>query len=39
MVWWSLAASFTAMFTLVLCANLFTDVVRDAFDPHLRERE
>lgn len=38
MVWWSLASSFVAMFSLVLCANLFTDVVRDAFDPRLRER-
>ena len=38
MVWWSLTASFIAMFGLVLCANLFTDVVRDAFDPRLRER-
>ena len=24
------------MFTLVLSANLFSDVVRDAFDPRLR---
>ena len=38
MVWWALTASFFAMFILVLCANLFTDVVRDAFDPRLRER-
>lgn len=38
MVWWSLAASFTAMFALVLFANLFADAVRDAFDPRLRER-
>lgn len=38
MVWWALTASFFAMFMLVLCANLFTDVVRDAFDPRLRER-
>lgn len=35
-VWWSLAAAFVFMFTLVLCANLFADVVRDAFDPRLR---
>lgn len=33
MVWWSLLASFSAMFILVLCANLFTDVVRASFDP------
>ena len=32
-VWWSLTAAFIFMFTLVLAANLFADVVRDAFDP------
>ena len=32
-VWWSLAAAFSAMFLLVLAANLFADAVRDAFDP------
>jgi peptide/nickel transport system permease protein len=36
MVWWSLLAAFSFMFTLVLAANLFSDVVRDAFDPRLR---
>ncbi len=36
-VWWSLAAAFLFMFVLVLAANLFADVVRDAFDPRLRE--
>jgi len=35
-VWWSLAAAMIFMFTLVLSANLFSDVVRDAFDPRLR---
>jgi len=35
-VWWSLLASMLFMFTLVLSANLFSDVVRDAFDPRLR---
>jgi peptide/nickel transport system permease protein len=35
-VWWSLAAAFLFMFTLVLAANLLADVVRDAFDPRLR---
>jgi peptide/nickel transport system permease protein len=35
-VWWSLLAAFAFMFTLVLAANLFSDVVRDAFDPRLR---
>ena len=33
MVWWSLAAAFGFMFVLVLAANLFTDALRDAFDP------
>ncbi len=37
-VWWSLFAAFLFMFTLVLAANLFADVVRDAFDPRLREQ-
>ncbi len=32
-VWWSLFSAFTFMFILVLFANLFSDVVRDAFDP------
>jgi peptide/nickel transport system permease protein len=36
MVWWSLLAAFTFMFALVLAANLFSDAVRDAFDPRLR---
>jgi peptide/nickel transport system permease protein len=36
LVWWSLAAAFLFMFTLVLAANLLADVVRDAFDPRLR---
>jgi peptide/nickel transport system permease protein len=35
-VWWSLTAAFVFMFTLVLSANLFADVVRDAFDPRMR---
>jgi len=35
-VWWSLGAAFLFMFTLVLAANLFSDSVRDAFDPRLR---
>lgn len=37
-VWWSLAAAFLFMFVLVLAANLFSDQVRDAFDPRLHER-
>lgn len=35
-VWWPLAAAFFFMLALVLAANLFADVVRDAFDPRLR---
>ena len=35
-VWWSFAAAFVAMVTLVLAANLFADAVRDAFDPRAR---
>ena len=37
-VWWSLLSAFTLMFALVLAANLFSDAVRDAFDPRLHER-
>lgn len=36
MVWWSLMSAFIFMFVLVLAANLFSDSVRDAFDPRLR---
>jgi len=36
MVWWSLLAAFVFMFLLVLSANLFSDAVRDAFDPRVR---
>jgi peptide/nickel transport system permease protein len=32
-IWWSLAAAFGFMLTLVLAANLLADAVRDAFDP------
>jgi peptide/nickel transport system permease protein len=35
-VWWSLTSAFVFMFTLVLAANLFSDAVRDAFDPRQR---
>jgi peptide/nickel transport system permease protein len=35
-VWWSFAAAFGFMVTLVLAANLFADGVRDAFDPRFR---
>ncbi|MAS82073.1 MAG: hypothetical protein CMF45_05230 [Legionellales bacterium] len=37
-VWWSLAAAFVFMFVLVLAANLFSDAVRDAFDPRIRQQ-
>ncbi|GAB6067315.1 ABC transporter permease [Methylothermus subterraneus] len=36
-VWWTLAAAFVFMFAFVLAANLFADVVRDAFDPRRTE--
>lgn len=39
MVWWSLTAAFVFMFTLVLAANLFADVVQDAFDPRRSRSE
>ncbi|MEM9256068.1 MAG: ABC transporter permease [Pseudomonadota bacterium] len=32
-IWWTLAGAFFFMFVLVLAANLFSDLVRDAFDP------
>ena len=35
-VWWSFAAAFGFMVTLVLAVNLFADGVRDAFDPRAR---
>ncbi len=35
-VWWPLLSAFVLMFILVLAANLFSDAVRDAFDPKLR---
>ncbi len=36
LVWWSFAAAFGFMVTLVLAANFFADGVRDAFDPRAR---
>jgi peptide/nickel transport system permease protein len=32
-IWWTLVGAFFFMFVLVLSANLFSDLVRDAFDP------
>ena len=36
MIWWNLLAAFIFMLALVLSANLFSDAVRDAFDPRSR---
>lgn len=36
-IWWTLMAAFIFMCVLVLAANLFADVVRDAFDPRQEE--
>jgi len=36
-VWWPLLAAFVFMFILVLAANIFSDAVRDGFDPRLAE--
>lgn len=35
-VWWPLLAAFIFMFVLVLAANLFSDAVRDGFDPRMK---
>jgi len=35
-VWWSLLSAFSFMFALVLAANLFSDAIRDAFDPRMQ---
>lgn len=35
-VWWPVWSAFILMFVLVLAANLFSDRVRDAFDPRTR---
>ncbi len=32
-IWWTLVGAFFFMFGLVLAANIFSDLVRDAFDP------
>ena len=37
MIWWNLLAAFTFMLAFVLAANLFSDGVRDAFDPRSRQ--
>ena len=35
-VWWPLLAALIFMFVLILSANIFSDAVRDAFDPKLK---
>lgn len=35
-VWWPLSSAILFLFVLVLCANLFADGVRDAFDPNVQ---
>lgn len=37
-VWWNLAAATFFMFFLVLAFNLFTDALRDALDPKLKNK-
>ncbi len=37
-VWWNLAAATLFMFFLVLAFNLFTDALRDALDPKLKNK-
>ena len=37
-IWWTLSGAFFFMFVLVLAANLFSDLVRDAFDPRTSAR-
>jgi peptide/nickel transport system permease protein len=37
-IWWTLTGAFFFMFVLVLAANLFSDLVRDAFDPRTTGR-
>ncbi|CAM3417357.1 ABC transporter permease [Parendozoicomonas haliclonae] len=36
-VWWNLVGAFFFMFTLVLAANLFSDLVNEAFNPKNRQ--
>ena len=36
-VWWPLMTAILFLFILVLCANLFADGVRDAFDPNVQQ--
>jgi peptide/nickel transport system permease protein len=36
-VWWPLASAMFWMFSLVLSANIFSDALRDALDPHYKK--
>jgi len=38
-IWWNLAAASTALFLLVLTANILGDAVRDLLDPRIRTGE
>ena len=38
-VWWPLLAALILMFVLILAANIFSDTVRDAFDPRIDHGE
>lgn len=38
-VWWPLLAALILMFVLILAANIFSDTVRDAFDPRVNTEE
>ena len=35
-IWWNLTAASTALFLLVLTANIIGDALRDLLDPRLR---
>lgn len=37
-VWWPMLSAFVSMFVMVLAINLFSDAVRDAFDPRAVRR-
>lgn len=37
-VWWPLASALVLMFVLILAANIFSDTLRDAFDPKVGDK-
>lgn len=39
MIWWNLFSAFLFMFVLVLSANIFSDAVREVFDPYTAHGE